>query len=209
MSLSTINPSHLARVGARKVALKGSLETVVPAGAHQVALEIGCGHGHFLARLASVHPMRFFVGIDILNDRLKRAEKKQRSLGLNNLRFVKAEATEFLECIPPDIKFAEVVVLFPDPWPKKRHHKNRLIQPGFLSKLALHARPECRLYFRTDHLPYHESALEILSAHSAWQIVAGAPWIFEEQTVFQAKAARFDSLVAAVKIPKPEAMPVG
>jgi len=208
----TMNPGHAARVAARLEALRTRLPEVIPAKTHDIVWEIGCGHGHFLARYAAFHPEKFCVGVDILNDRLRRAEKKQATAGVRNLKFIKAEAEEMLECLPEAIRFLEVLILFPDPWPKKRHHKNRLIQNGFLTRLAPRMAPQSRLFFRTDHEGYFQWTHDILSTHPAWVLVPGSPWILEEKTVFQAKAAGFQSLIAEVrtpeKTPAPSAQPL-
>lgn len=180
-------------------ALRAQLPAVVPPSTHEIVWEVGSGHGHFLIRYATLHPEKFCLGIDILSDRLRRAEKKQESAGIRNLKFIKAEAGEMLVCLPQEIRFLEVLILFPDPWPKKRHHKNRLIKNEFLTQLAPLMVPRGRLYFRTDHEEYFRWTREIMSAHPNWLIVVDAPWVLEEKTVFQAKAAGFQSLVAEVR----------
>lgn len=208
-SASTINPFHLARVEARLHALRATLAEVISPEADNISWEIGSGHGHFLTRYAALNPGRFFIGIDILSDRLRKAEKKRASLDLANLKFIKAEAGEFIACLPPAKRFAEVLILFPDPWPKKRHHKNRLIQTGFLDRLASRMTPSGRLYFRTDHEPYLQWTQEALLAHPLWEIVPRAPWVLEEKTVFQARADTYGSLVAEVRTPSSKGAPPG
>jgi len=209
MKISSINPTHLARVAARVAELRNQLMAVIPSDIEDFTLEIGCGHGHFLTKLACLNPAHFFVGIDILGDRLRKAERKQMSAGANNLRFIKAEAEEFLECLPARFTVKDVIVLFPDPWPKKRHHKNRLIQNVFLNCMAARMRRGGHLYFRTDHEPYLQWSRDILSNHPSWVIVPNASWLLEEETVFQAKAAHFGSLVAAVRTLESQGKPVG
>jgi tRNA (guanine-N7-)-methyltransferase len=113
-----------------------------------VVLEIGCGHGHFLTAYAAAHPEKFCVGFDIEIDRIERAGRKRRRAELEkNLAFVRAEATEFFAALPAHARFSEVFVLFPDPWPKRRHHKNRMIRPESLSALAARA---AKLRFFTE-----------------------------------------------------------
>lgn len=195
------HPEYRSRVSARLDALRETLESVIPLTVNQIALEIGSGHGHFLTKYASIHPDRFFVGIDILGDRLRKAGRKQTVAGLSNIRYVKAEAFEFLECLPERVRIEETLVLFPDPWPKKRHHKNRLIQKAFLDSLAEHMLPNSRIYFRTDHEPYLEWTRSKLAEHPRWRLIEDAPWVLEEKTVFQARAPSFGSLVAELKTP--------
>jgi tRNA (guanine-N7-)-methyltransferase len=87
-------------------------------------------------------------------------------------------------------------VLFPDPWPKKRHHKNRLLQPDFFETVAAHSPAGTRLYFRTDYAEYFESVINFLPSVNTWLSVPGAEWPLEHETVFQARADGYQSLVA-------------
>ncbi len=158
-------------------------------------LEIGSGHGHFLTAYAAQHPDRVCVGIDLLGDRVERAERKQVRAKLNNLHFVQAELSLYLECLPAGAELRDIFVLFPDPWPKLRHHKHRLIKPSILRLLAASAAVDCRLYFRTDFLPYYDASVGVFGESADWQIVA-EPWPFEFETVFQSRAPAHYSLVA-------------
>lgn len=181
---------------ARLHALRAELATAL-AGHPRVTLEIGCGHGHFLTAYARAHPGEFCLGVDILLDRLARAGKKTRLAGLNNVAWVRAEAGLLLEALPAGVRFASAIfILFPDPWPKRRHWKNRLLQAGFLTALGARAEPGTRLCFRTDHAPYFAEALAVLADHPDWRLDSATPWPFEQPTVFQAKAAGYQSLVA-------------
>jgi tRNA (guanine-N7-)-methyltransferase len=190
-------PEFVQHVESRLAQLRSELPTVLPPPPARIVLEIGCGHGHFLARYAEAHPDWFCLGIDIINDRLERAAKKCRRAGLKNLHFHKTEATELIECLPADILLQDVFLLFPDPWPKTRHHKKRLVRPDFLAALARRMVPGGNLYFRTDHADYFAAGREVLEQHPDWQIEADAPWPFEEVTVFQLKAPEYQSLVAS------------
>ena len=164
--------------------------------------EIGCGHGHFLTAYARAHPARVCVGIDIASERIERALRKRERASLPNLHFIQAEAQMFLEVLAPEVRLAAIYILFPDPWPKKRHHKNRLMQPGFLQSAARRAERGARLFFRTDHRPYFEHTCDLLGRHPDWQIDAiDAPWPFEQPTVFQNRAPTFYSLTASVRQP--------
>jgi tRNA (guanine-N7-)-methyltransferase len=181
-----------------------------------IVLEIGCGHGHFLTAYAAAHPEKFCVGFDIELNRIERAGRKRARAelenNLNNLVFVRAEATEFFTALPEHVRFTDVFILFPDPWPKRRHHKNRMIRPEILSALAARAvgateeGQGTRLYFRTDYAPYFADARQTIAEHGAWIIApAGTPWLFEYQTVFQGRAERsqgFQSLIAFSSVRK-------
>lgn len=159
-------------------------------------LEIGSGHGHFLEAFALAHPDKFCLGIDYCAERSRRAARKQERNPHGNLRFLRAEVWEFLEALPPGFGFDAVFVLFPDPWPKRRHRKYRLVSARFLTRLAQHTVPGARLYLRTDAPGYFAEARDAVEGHPAWHLAPDEPWPFEQPTVFQAKARSFQSLVA-------------
>jgi len=165
-----------------------------------VTLEIGCGHGHFIAAYAAAHREEPCLAVDIIAERLERAQKKLDHAGSSNVVLLRSEARLLLDNLPDWLRFRRVFVLFPDPWPKRRHHKNRLLQPDFLQKLAQHCMPDARLYFRTDHAPYFTEVAELLRTHPDWQLAGdGEPWGFEQESVFQKRAAgAYQSCIAAV-----------
>ena len=157
--------------------------------------EVGCGHGHFLTAYAKNHTDRLCVGIDISAERIDRANRKRNRARLDNLLFLRAEARMFLRALPTDAQIAEIYVLFPDPWPKQRHHKHRLLEPEFFREVAKRTEKGVRLYFRTDFGPYFSEVESTLRGQAEWGPVAG-PWPFETATVFQERAAKHQSLVA-------------
>lgn len=161
-------------------------------------LEIGCGHGHFLTAYAEAHPHSTCVGIDLVNERINRATRKRNRAKLANLHFLRAEVGLFLQAMPPQARITDVFILFPDPWPKTRHHKHRILQPAFLDALAEKCEANCCLYFRTDYQPYFEDALAVTRAAPRWE-VADLEWPFEFETVFQRRAKRYDSLTARMR----------
>ncbi len=161
-----------------------------------ITLEIGCGHGHFLTSYAQAHPEKVCVGVDFCGQRILRAQKKQNRANLVNLHFVKADATEFLEALPESISINEIFILFSDPWPKTRHHKNRIIQDTFLNLLSAKALCSSKLCFRTDHEEYFNWALNKFKKHPSWQLDNNFVWPFEEETIFQKKMQNYQSLIA-------------
>ncbi len=162
----------------------------------ELTLEIGCGHGHFLTAYAKAHPSEFCVGLDLLRDRIERARRKSERAGLTNIAWLHTEATLALSALPDAARLRRILILFPDPWPKRRHWKNRIVQLPFLNELAEHTTPGTALCFRTDHAPYHDWTLAHLEAHPCWRVAPTAPWPFEEITVFQSRAPAYQSLVA-------------
>jgi tRNA (guanine-N7-)-methyltransferase len=189
------SPSHLALIAQRRADLRGVLARVLSPNA-RFFCEIGCGHGHFLTAYAAAHPGELCIGIDLIGERIARATRKRDRAKLSNLHFFQAEAHDFLAALPADASLGAIIVLFPDPWPKRRHHKNRLLQPAFLDELAARAGQGTRLYFRTDHRGYFTHATAVFAVHSLWRIDPAEPWIFESETVFQARAPTYHSLVA-------------
>ncbi|MBM3853544.1 MAG: tRNA (guanosine(46)-N7)-methyltransferase TrmB [Verrucomicrobia bacterium] len=163
--------------------------------ARDFVCEIGCGHGHFLTAFAEKHPDALCVGVDLVEERLARAGRKRDRAGLTNLHFLRAEASFFLESLPPGARIAALFILFPDPWPKLRHHKHRILRADFLNAVAAHASAGCRLHFRTDYRPYFDDARTVIANHPRWQWV-DAPWPFECETVFQQRVGSFSSFIA-------------
>ena len=194
-------PSHYrALLESRRAGVAETLNRVLPVAAEPFTWEVGCGHGHFLTAYAKAHPRRICIGVDIESARIARAEKKRARAELSNLHFIHSEARLFLKALPAHARIAETFILFPDPWPKARHHKHRLLQPGFLSELARHATPNALLYFRTDHRGYFAEAAAAISESLHWEKV-DAPWPFEFETVFQSRAEQHHSLVARNRSP--------
>lgn len=165
-------------------------------GHRSCVLEIGCGHGHYLAAYAQAHPDQRCLGIDLVSKRIEKSLRKADVRALKNLHFMKAEIDEFLECLPEGISFDAVFMLFPDPWPKKRHHKNRMIQTAFLDALAARCPEATPFYFRTDHKGYYDWTREHIAAHPAWGFDNDAPWPFENSSFFQDLMDSYQSLVA-------------
>jgi tRNA (guanine-N7-)-methyltransferase len=188
----------LTTMAERRSALAQSLAPIYSR-SKEIVCEFGSGHGHFLVAYAHANPLSVCVGVDIDSNRVERATRKQVRARASRLHFLQADAGLFLEMLPADVTISRVFILFPDPWPKKRHHKNRLIQPAFLAEVRRHSTDCTRLYFRTDHAAYFEQAQSVFAQHAAWQIV-DEPWLFEYETVFQSRAASFHSLVARPKV---------
>jgi tRNA (guanine-N7-)-methyltransferase len=186
---------HATRISERRDTLRSTLATIIGSGARFV-WEVGSGHGHFLTAFAAEHTDVSCVGIDIAEDRILRSERKRVRSRLTNLHFVRAAADDFLAAMPEGSRFLSVYVLFPDPWPKRRHHKNRVMTREFLSTVARLSVPGGPLFFRTDHEAYFLQAAATVRGHPDWAETEPASWPFEEPTVFQLKAERHFSLVA-------------
>jgi tRNA (guanine-N7-)-methyltransferase len=147
-----------------------------------INLEIGCGHGHWLTSFAAKHPSKNFVGIDLITKRINKASSKVTKRSLNNVSFCKADANEFLEFC--DIVLSNTFIMYPDPWPKKRHFKRRLIQFPFLDLLAQKTQGGGKLYFMTDHTDYFDWSYAMISDSKHWNFTKGK-WPHEECSYFQ------------------------
>ena len=191
-----------AQTAARKAALRENLLQLLPSGEIYKTLEIGCGHGHFLVRYAQMHAERFCLGIDLISQRLAAAERKAQRAELTNCRFLKARAEELLECLPIGFLWNEILIFYPDPWPKKRHHKHRLLQEKFLSQLAQCVVPNARLHFETDDGDYFEAVCDCVAQH--WERtdehLYTVDTIFAERTGRNGKHAVFACVRAGDKM---------
>ena len=187
---------HMQMVAQRVDGLRERCAGLLASCGDELTLELGCGHGHYLASYASAYPAEFCLGIDLITKRIEKAQSKAQKRKLFNLHFLKADANELLAALPSRIRFARVFILFPDPWPKKRHFKNRLIQQRFLSELAERMTTGHKLFFRTDHEGYFAWAQEQLEQHADWEIMGDALWPHEADSYFQDLMTSWQSLIA-------------
>jgi tRNA (guanine-N7-)-methyltransferase len=127
-------------------------------------LEIGFGNGEHLAALAAAHPERDYLGVEVHRSGVGRLMLSLQQQGLHNVRIVCHDAVEVLQSQIPPGSLDEVLVLFPDPWPKKRHHKRRLIQGEFVALLADRLVRGGTLRLATDWEPYAQHMRETLDA---------------------------------------------
>ena len=194
----SLTPGHRAHLEARARrvgALRRTLDADFP-GPAAVVLELGCGHGHYLTAYAQQHPEVSCLGVDLVTKRIEKARRKRDKRHLENLQFLKAEARELLEAWPDRLRIERVFVLFPDPWPKKRHAKNRLVQPDLLDRLADHAAPGTPLHFRTDDPQNFAWVMDVIASHARWEICDEAAWPFENPSFFQDLFGEYYSLTA-------------
>jgi tRNA (guanine-N7-)-methyltransferase len=127
-------------------------------------LEIGFGNGETLFAIAHERRDWDCLGIEVYEAGVGRLLLQAHDAGLANLRVICHDAVEVLDQQLPDSSIAEALVFFPDPWPKKRHHKRRLIQPKFAALLARKLVPHGVLRLATDWQPYAEQMLDVLNA---------------------------------------------
>ena len=130
-----------------------------------VFLEIGFGNGESLAEMARRGPDKNFIGIEVHGPGVGHLLMKLEEYACRNVRVCRHDAVEVLQHMIPDASLAGVFLFFPDPWHKKRHHKRRIVQPGFIELLARKIRPGGFFHAATDWQDYAEHMLEVLQGH--------------------------------------------
>lgn len=142
-------------------------------------LEIGFGRGEFLMDLARHHPEVCHLGVDVSYKRVLKMARRLARSELENVRLVEASAERVLEELPA-ASVCEAWINFPDPWPKKRHQRRRLLQSGFARELARRLAPGAALHVATDHVDYARQIDAVLSSElSLENRAAPARWLPE------------------------------
>ncbi|MCG8408355.1 MAG: tRNA (guanosine(46)-N7)-methyltransferase TrmB [Phycisphaerales bacterium] len=131
---------------------------------HPIELEIGCGKGGFLLRQAQAHPERNYVGVEWANKYYKFAADRMSRWSLTNVRILRTDAKNLVmhRLLPGCL--SAMHIYHPDPWPKKRHQKKRLIQPDFMTAAVHTLSMGARLAIQTDHAEYFEQIKTVTSA---------------------------------------------
>jgi tRNA (guanine-N7-)-methyltransferase len=133
-------------------------------GGRPVALEIGFGLGHATVEMASLDQGTGILAVDVHTPGVARLLVEIDRLGLDNLRVELGDAVELLADRIAEASLDAIRIFFPDPWPKARHHKRRIVRPDLVSLLASRLRPGGTLHCATDWEPYAEQMLEVLDA---------------------------------------------
>ena len=136
---------------------------------HPVILEIGFGNGDAIWRVARAQPEQNFVGVEVHPPGIGRLLLTLEHEGLTNVRVARADAVDWLREQAAPGSLDGVRIFFPDPWPKKRHHKRRLIQPDFVWLLASRMKEGAILHLATDWVPYAEHMLEVMRAATCFE----------------------------------------
>ena len=132
-----------------------------------VTVEVGSGMGETTAQIAAAHPERDYLAIEVHAPGVGSLLRHVSELGLTNVRVVQHDAVEVLRDMVPADSLAAIHVFFPDPWPKKRHHKRRLIQSDFAALAASRLAPGGILHAATDWEEYAYHVMEVLNATPA------------------------------------------
>ena len=138
-----------------------------------VVLEIGSGMGETTAQISQTHPDTDYIAIEVHGPGVGSLLKRIDEQGLRNLRVIRHDALQVLEHMIADEALAGIHLFFPDPWPKKRHHKRRLVQPAFAALAARKLAPQGILHAATDWEDYARHMREVLSAEPRLELVEG------------------------------------
>lgn len=138
-----------------------------------VTLEIGFGNGDTLLAMAQASPETDFIGIEVHRPGVGRLLQALEDRHINNVRVMCDDAVEILQRCLPDHCLQRVLLFFPDPWHKKRHHKRRIVQPEFVELLAKKLQHGGILHMATDWENYAQHMLEVVGASAAFRNCAG------------------------------------
>jgi len=158
-------------------------------------LEIGCGMGESLLAMAAAHPENDYLAIEVYRPGIGTLMRRLAEAGLDNVRIVNEDAVFVLERMLPAAAFAAVYLFFPDPWPKKRHHKRRIVQVPFIQLVHGLLQPGGILHMATDWRDYAEHMLAVMKQVKGFHNVAGTgcraerpPW--RPRTKYEQRARR-------------------
>jgi tRNA (guanine-N7-)-methyltransferase len=154
--------------------------------AQPLEVELGCGDASFLLEYARRHPEWNFIGVERLLGRIAKIDRKGRRAGLANLRGVRIESSYFLQHLLPAHSAGALHIYFPDPWPKKKHRKHRLINEQFPALARLALAPGGVVYLRTDDANYFSQMTEVFAADKHFKPTETPAALAEILTDFEA-----------------------
>jgi tRNA (guanine-N7-)-methyltransferase len=148
-------------------------------------VELGSGDATFLANYAALHPDHNFIGVERLLGRMRKLDRKGRRAGLQNLRGVRIESSYFLQYLLPPHSAAALHVYFPDPWPKKKHRRRRLINDLFPALAREALSPGGVVYLRTDDEDYFQQMVSVFAVDSRFRPIETPPELAALPTDFE------------------------
>lgn len=150
-------------------------------------IDLGCGDGAFLTAMASLAPERNFIGVERLLGRVRRTCRRNARAGNCNVRVLRIESFYFLKYMLPPGTASVIHVMFPDPWPKRKHQSRRLVQTEFLDAAHAALRPGGELRLTTDDHPYFQHMEEVFTPHPGFVREPWEPDASYPQTDFEAR----------------------
>ena len=150
-----------------------------------VEVEMGSGDGSFLVEYARMNPGRNFIGIERLLGRMQKLGRKGARAGLNNLLGIQIESSYFLEYLLPPLSIAALHLYFPDPWPKRKHRQNRLVNERFPALAGAALKPGGIVYLRTDDEDYFQQMLRVFAGSPLFRLAETPPNLAQVQTDFE------------------------
>jgi tRNA (guanine-N7-)-methyltransferase len=136
-------------------------------------VDLGCGDGSFLCEMAQQFPERNFLGIERLTKRVEKVRRKAEKI--ENVRVLRADTLFAMRYLLPESSVETFYLLFPDPWPKRRHQLRRIFTPDFLDAIAVALEKRGVLCVATDQLDYFQQIERLSRAHQQFQIVPLSP----------------------------------
>jgi tRNA (guanine-N7-)-methyltransferase len=153
-------------------------EDLFPDATRPLEVDLGCGDGSFLLAMAQHHPERDFLGVERMLGRVEKVTRKIELSGLSNVRLMRLESAYTVGWLLPTASVSRLHLLCPDPWPKIRHHRRRLVVSAeFHSGLERVLKPSGEFLLKTDDAPYFETALEQFAVLPQFKPV---PWAEDE-----------------------------
>ena len=165
-------------------------------------VELGCGDASFLVEYARRNPDTNFIGVERLLGRIQKLDKKGRRIGLKNVRGVRIESAYFLQYLLPPHAATALHIYFPDPWPKKKHRRHRLINEGFPALARNALAPGGVVFLRTDDADYFQQMNEVFNAAKEFEKAETPSSLAEITTDFERdfNAQGIPTLRAAYKV---------
>ena len=162
---------------------------------HPVEIDLGCGDGTFLVQRAGRYPERNFVGVDRLLGRARKVDRKAQRLGLMNVRALRIESSYAVGYLFPPGSVTVCHIYFPDPWPKKRHQKRRLLQPEFVGALGRAVACGGEVRIATDHEEYFEEIRALFAGSNGWAEYPLEEPLPEERTDFEQEFVKAEKTI--------------
>ncbi|HEY5299008.1 MAG TPA: tRNA (guanosine(46)-N7)-methyltransferase TrmB [Verrucomicrobiae bacterium] len=174
-NLIYILPSIVERIDLAKLFLE----------AQPLEIELGCGDASFLVEYARQNPGKNFIGVERLLGRITKLHRKGNRAALANVRGVRIESSYFLQWLLPPHSASALHIYFPDPWPKKRHHKNRLVNEQFPALAFQTLVPGGKVFLRTDDADYFSQMTDVFNASKHFEKIETPGELSEIVTDFE------------------------